>query len=194
MLVPFTKDLAGDDVDEDDVVSDGEEEEEEDDIEEGREEFDGEAVEAAMREVNDTYTISADQAQVARSSLTKVSTPSLLAWPLLTRRRQLKRLAKNLHHSATDAADLEDTCIKASIPPKKMKRSVPTRWNSVAEASGCALDLKKPLGLLWDMPKHKHRTAKLRKYKLSDEEWAILKELYTVLEVCTVLFCIHPSY
>lgn len=75
-----------------------------------------------------------------------------------------------------------------------MKRSVPTRWNTVAEASGCALELKKALVVLWDMPQHNHRTAKLCKYKLSDTEWGILKQLYDILEVSFIIFSIQPAY
>lgn len=75
-----------------------------------------------------------------------------------------------------------------------MKRSVPTRWNTVAEASGCALELKKALVVLWDMPHHKHRTAKLRKYKLSDVEWLILKQLYDILEVSNHALCLYSNH
>ncbi len=67
---------------------------------------------------------------------------------------QLKRLAKNLHHSPTNSSDLEEACKQADIKPKKMSRSVPTRWNSVAEASGCTIELKDALKVLWEMPHH----------------------------------------
>lgn len=70
MLIPFTKAMKDDedDVDEDELEG----EEETDEVEDGREDFDEETVEDAMREVNETYNISVDEAKVARSSITKV--------------------------------------------------------------------------------------------------------------------------
>lgn len=64
-----------------------------------------------------------------------------------------------------------------------MTRSVPTRWNTVAEASGCAIELKAALDVLWDMPQHCQCTSKLRKYKLTAGEWVILEELHGILKV-----------
>ncbi len=82
-----------------------------------------------------------------------------------------------------DSIDLEEACKQADIKSKKMSRSVPTRWNSVAVASACAIDLKAALEVLWDMPKHSHRNAKLRKYRLTATEWDILEQLYDILKV-----------
>lgn len=107
---------------------------------------------------------------------------------------QLKRLAKNLHHLATNATDLEECCVTVKIKPRKMKRSVPTCWNSVAEASACALELKTALIVLWAMPKHDVRMAVLRKYKLAAPEWTILKQLDDVLKVRGVPLLIISAY
>ncbi len=77
------------------------------------------------------------------------------------------------------------------IKPQKMKCSVPTRWNSVAEASACALKLKTALVVLWAMPKHDVRTAVLRKYKLAATEWTILEQLDNILKVDATPFLIN---
>lgn len=75
MLVPFTKKIAGeDDGDEDeDDGSDLEDDPNPDhEVEEGREVFDDEVVEKAMRDVAEEYAVSTSEAKVARSSVTKV--------------------------------------------------------------------------------------------------------------------------
>lgn len=74
-----------------------------------------------------------------------------------------------------------------------MKRSVDTRWNTVAKASGCALAFKAALFLLFDMPQHKHRNAKMRKYILTEIEWVILDQLYEILEVSAVLLLVQVT-
>ncbi len=139
------------------------------------------------RRLTPEFIVGDAQVKVARSSLTKVSIQYhsliLALTAYIIHHGQLKRLAKSLHHSPMDSIDLEDACKQADIKPKKMSRSVPTRWNSVAEASGCAIELKDALKVLWDMPKHSHRNAKLRKYKLTPAEWTILEQLHGLLKV-----------
>ncbi len=77
MLIPFSKDLRGNEDDNDndndnDDDDDNDNDNEDNVVDAGREEFDDVEVERAMREVNGTYTVSASQMKVAKSSLTKV--------------------------------------------------------------------------------------------------------------------------
>ncbi|KLO05279.1 hypothetical protein SCHPADRAFT_839598, partial [Schizopora paradoxa] len=93
-----------------------------------------------------------------------------------------KHLATSMKWSPVESEDLSDACVQAGLAPKKLTQSVAKQWNSVAKASACALQLKKALLVLWDMPQHCARTSKLRKYKLTSAEWEILKQLRNILK------------
>lgn len=65
-----------------------------------------------------------------------------------------------------------------------MVRHVATRWNSLADAIGRAIELRPAIDKLLGLTKYdKPGKAGLRRYKLSDEEWKILIALYPLLEV-----------
>lgn len=68
-----------------------------------------------------------------------------------------------------------------------MKRAVATRWNSLAEAIKRALYLRKALDRLVSLSKYDKPKKKggLRRYRLSDDKWVILTQLYDVLKVST---------
>lgn len=66
-----------------------------------------------------------------------------------------------------------------------MKRAVPTRWNSLAEAIGRALELRGGIDALVRLGKY-DKTAKaggLKHLRLDKREWDILKQLHEVLKV-----------
>ncbi len=108
-----------DEANEDDKLTD----DEDDEVDDDREAFDDQEVEDAMAEVNEEFKVSGSQAKAARSSLWKVRTSSSFHANNNTHScaMKLKRLAKNLHHSSANAFDLEECCVKAKIPPRKMK-------------------------------------------------------------------------
>lgn len=67
-------------------------------------------------------------------------------------------------------------------------RSVPTRWNSVAEMLGRALLLRKALTDLCDMNQfNKRGGVRLRRFTIDDEEWVLLTQLHSVLDVSYLL-------
>jgi hypothetical protein len=74
---------------------------------------------------------------------------------------------------------------RAKIEPKLIKRSVATRWNSVAEMVESALYLRVPLDKLVEMDRHNTSTAKtcLCQLKVLGKEWDILSQLTKVLSV-----------
>ena len=67
-----------------------------------------------------------------------------------------------------------------------MKRAVATRWNSLAQAIARALYLRKALDRLVSLTKYdkSQRQGGLRHFRLSEQEWSILTQLYEVLKVC----------
>lgn len=102
--------------------------------------------------------------------------------------KQLSGLAKRIFHSPTLREDLATSCQKAKIPSKLMLRAVATRWNSLAEAIGRALELRQGIEKMLLMSKHDKGGKKgLRRFRLSSEEWKMLEQLYPLLKVRTCL-------
>ena len=65
-----------------------------------------------------------------------------------------------------------------------MIRDIPTRWNSTAELIGRALELREPLKLLVIMQEYnKPHGVRLQRFQLSDLEWRLLKQLFSLLDV-----------
>ncbi len=81
--------------------------------------------------------------------------------------------------------DLKACCKAVNIAPKMMKRAVATRWNSLADAIQRALYLRLALDKLLHLTKYdkSKQAGGLRRFRLSDDEWKILTQLYTVLKV-----------
>jgi hypothetical protein len=65
-----------------------------------------------------------------------------------------------------------------------MVRDVATRWNSTAELVGRALELRKAINLLVISEQHnKSRSARLKRFQLTNREWDLLEKLFPLLEV-----------
>ena len=54
----------------------------------------------------------------------------------------MTKLAKQIFHSLLLWEDLAACCTHVKVEPELIKRSVPTRWNSVAEMIELALHLR----------------------------------------------------
>ena len=70
-----------------------------------------------------------------------------------------------------------------------MVRAVATRWNTMAELIGRALQLREALMLLVGLEQHNKgaRGVRLSRFKLSKQEWELLNQLHPLLEVCSLL-------
>jgi hypothetical protein len=67
-----------------------------------------------------------------------------------------------------------------------MVRDVATRWNSTAALLERALQLREALNQLVVSEQHNRpRTARLRRFQLSKNEWELLDRLFPLLEVRT---------
>ena len=65
-----------------------------------------------------------------------------------------------------------------------MVRDVATRWNSTAELLERALQLREALNLLVISEQHNRpRSARLKHFQLSKQEWDLLDKLFPLLEV-----------
>lgn len=68
-----------------------------------------------------------------------------------------------------------------------MIRDVSTRWNSTAELIQRALELEDALKILVLMEAHnKSQGVRLRRFRLTEAEWDLLKEISPLLDVCFI--------
>jgi hypothetical protein len=69
-----------------------------------------------------------------------------------------------------------------------MVRDVATRWNSTAELIERAILLREALNLLVNFEQHnKPRSARLKRFQLTKQEWELLEKLFPMLEV--IILC-----
>ncbi|KAJ3490696.1 hypothetical protein NLJ89_g11414 [Agrocybe chaxingu] len=131
---------------------------------------------AAIRDVIDEVSLSGrltplsrDDANVARVSIAK-----------------LRTLANKIVNSPTIREDLAQCCKQVNIEAKLMVRDVATRWNSTAALVKRAIDLEPALQILVVMSEHnKPRGVRLSRFRLSGDEWKILKQLSPLLNIFT---------
>lgn len=160
-------DFTDDDMDElfDDADVEDNEEPEEDELDLDRESSDQLEIEQLAREVEKTHRLSNAQIKHGKFSVTKIT-----------------QLTKRIFHSPVLREDLNALCIKHKVPSKQVVRSVPTRWNSVAEMVKRALELRKALDKLVDMDRHNAvAKTRLRRFKLQPDEWELLVQLRPLL-------------
>lgn len=78
--------------------------------------------------------------------------------------------------------DLAKCCAHVKTEPKKLARPVATRWNSIAEASARAIDIRPALDRLVELDCYNTRNMWLKPLKLSAVEWTVLTQLRKVLD------------
>ncbi|KAF4610855.1 hypothetical protein D9613_006637 [Agrocybe pediades] len=97
---------------------------------------------------------------------------------------KLRTLATKIVNSPTIKEDLQDCCRKVGIPVGMMVRDVSTRWNSTADLIQRALELEEALKVLVVKTEfNKPRGVRLARFRLSAEEWSLLRNLSPLLEV-----------
>lgn len=97
---------------------------------------------------------------------------------------KITNLSKKVFHSPTIREELHKLCTEDGLKEQVLLCSVPTRWNSVAEMLGRALTLRSVLNDLCDKSQFNKRDGvRLRRYTLADNEWLLLEQLYSFLDV-----------
>ena len=89
--------------------------------------------------------------------------------------------------SPTIHAELARLAGKEDLTAEVLVRAVKTRWNTITLVLERALALKDILLELCD--KHQFngpKSARLRRFILSDEEWTLFEQLYQLLDVSTL--------
>lgn len=87
-------------------------------------------------------------------------------------------------NNPTIRAELASLAAAASLNSETLICCVKTRWNTVTEVIGRALQMRPVLADLCDMVQfNKPRGARLRQYILNDDEWTVLQQLHNLLDV-----------
>jgi hypothetical protein len=150
-----------------------------------------EQVTAEVEDHIDTPTLTRADINLGRFAVTKVRHYfgyMLLYHSNIVPSWQLLNLAKWIFNSLTIHADLEIACVWTKTKPLLMVRDVATCWNSTAELIEQALLLHEALNLLVNFEQHnKPRSARLKWFQLTKQEWELLEKLFPMLEV--IILC-----
>ena len=99
-------------------------------------------------------------------------------------------LSKKVSNSPPIRQELMKLCAENNVKEQVLLRSVPTRWNSVAEMLVCALTLQPLLFSLCDMAQfNKQDGVWLHRFILEDNEWELLKQLHSLLDMSSLMAC-----
>lgn len=97
------------------------------------------------------------------------------------------KLSRKVWNSPTIRAELAKLSHDAELDCEVLVRSVKTRWNTVTEVLERALKMRAVLSDLCDMVQfNKPRGVRLRQFILGDEEWTILQQVHSMLDVSTL--------
>lgn len=121
-----------------------------------------------------------DDVRPVRLGLIKVSGATCSA-ALLTVRLQLRKLAHKVLNSTTIYLPRwRNLCTTHKIAQRIMPRDVRTRWNSSHDMLDFALEYRPVIDAITS-----ERELGLRSFELSAEEWLLMEQLHSVLQVCT---------
>ena len=102
----------------------------------------------------------------------------------------MTKLAKRVFNTPLLREDLAACCARVKVESKLIKKSVSTRWNTVAEMIESALHLRAALDRLVEMDRHNTvAKTRLRKLKILPQEWEVLSQLTKILSVCDSDHC-----
>ena len=160
------------------------------DVDASREAADDEAIEN-MEEDHPELTIDDDDVKLVQVALEKVSTRMFRTSRIIDvtpRARvlpwQIARLSQRVWYSPQIRAELARLAGDAGINSEVLVRMVKTRWNTVATVLARALELRPVLDDLCDMHRFNgEKSARLRRYILSNAEWTVLEQLHALLDV-----------
>jgi hypothetical protein len=97
---------------------------------------------------------------------------------------KLSTVAYKIANSPTLIEALNEACDRARIKRRRLKKNVSTRWNSTSELARSGLLLRPALDKLVVMAEHNRPgTARLRRFQMDSNEWAILDQLAPLLDV-----------
>jgi len=97
----------------------------------------------------------------------------------------VRRLAFAIIHSTTIALPAwRRTCSELNLKKRLIPRDIVTRWNSTYDMMRFVLTYWQAIDQITA-----DKGLKLRRYELDDDDWAIIEDLVSVLEVSS-FFCI----
>jgi len=91
----------------------------------------------------------------------------------------VRQLAFAIIHSTTIALPAwHQTCYELGLKAKLIPRDVVTRWNSTYDMMKFVLAYREAIDMITA-----NKTLKLRRYELDNDDWVIVEDLVSVLEV-----------
>ena len=96
------------------------------------------------------------------------------------------RLSTKVWHSPQVREELAQLAGDNDLNSETLVRAVRTRWNTVTDVLQRALEMRTVLTTLCKNPqfnKTKDRGMRLRRFLLDDEEWKVISELHSLLDV-----------
>ncbi|KAJ3748219.1 hypothetical protein EV360DRAFT_76283 [Lentinula raphanica] len=136
-----------------------------------------------MEEDDETARDDGDWDEIAELSASLDEVSALSSEEIVVGCRTLRKLGKKIHNSLILQVDLADVCKSEHIEVKKMIRAVDTRWNTLCNVIERALELRCALYRLLSQGKHKQGKKPLSLWRLSMEEWDLLKDILPMLKV-----------
>jgi hypothetical protein len=123
---------------------------------------------------------------IVRKTVSKVSNLNLTMLVLLMN-EQLRQLSFAVVRSTTIALPAwRRCCEKNNLKTKLIPRDVVTRWNSTHDMMKFALQYRKAIDAITA-----DKSLKLRKFELDDDDWVIVEDLVSILEVCANRFLLY---
>ena len=174
-------------------------EEEVDDAEEGVGDIDMDDEDDGINELQELSENEREQVledtTVVRETVTKVCTlpwSKRCSYTLLTASRfankQVWQLAFAIIHSTTIGLPAwRRTCSELGLKPRLIPRDVVTRWNSTYDMMCFVLEYRKAVDQVTA-----DKALKLRRYELDNDDWIIVGDLVSVLEVM-YYFCLDRA-
>ena len=99
------------------------------------------------------------------------------------------KLSSKVFVSPHARSELAKLAKEHKLKGETLLRPVRTRWNTVTIMLARATDMRPVLGYLCDMHQFNKdsKGLRLRRFILSDQEWAILSDLHRLLDVCRLI-------
>jgi len=103
---------------------------------------------------------------------------------------QVRKLSFAIIHSTTIALPAwRQICYELGLKERLIPRDVVTRWNSTYDMMKFVLAYREAIDMITA-----DKGLKLRRYELDNDDWVIIKDLVSILEVRCPHFILHTHY
>jgi hypothetical protein len=166
-----------DDDDDDDEDDEEEDDQDEDDQDDGIDELEALSENERVQVLEDTAVVRETVTKVRHHETKDVRVSRYVTDCCLT--QQVRQLSFAIIHSTTIALPAwRRTCSELGLKKRLIPRDVVTRWNSTYDMMRFVLTYRKAIDRITAA-----KALKLRRYELDNDDWVIVEDLVSVLEV-----------